>query len=102
MRLVASAGEGLANEVDVLDTSKPLFMGKLNLANEVVHVADHAREDDSVSICHVGAHVINDMLCEVGIKAVRLAIWAMSAIRGAAIGAVCGHDVGFALCSRLV
>lgn len=83
MGLVSRLGRDLADGVDEVDARHPLIVGQLNLASKVVEVAKEAAEEDAVSGRHVGAHCVNNMLCEVGVEAAEVAV-----------GAVCGHDVG--------
>ena len=70
MRLVSRACGGLANGVDESDTLKPLLIGELNFANEVMQMCDERAHDEACSVRDIGADGIDDGSCEVGIKAV--------------------------------
>lgn len=74
----------LANGVDIVYTNNPLVLGKFDLSAEVVHVADERAQDNLLSGFGIGAHEINDSLCEVGVE-----------FAGAigAVGSVSGHLV---------
>lgn len=76
----------LANGVYIVDADNPFFLGELDLPTKVVHVAYERAEDFSVAWFCVGAHQVDDMLCEVRIKSARLVL-------GVVGGAVCSHGV---------
>jgi hypothetical protein len=59
---------GLTDRVDVVDTEYPFVLLKLDLPAKVVQMPDQGAENFSVSGFCVGAHKVNDMLCEVGVE----------------------------------
>ena len=67
---VAGGGRGLANQVDELDTGHPLVDGELDLAGEVVEVADQRGHDDAEAGVRLGTHGVDDSIGEVGVEAV--------------------------------
>lgn len=82
MRLVSCLGRDLTDGVDKVDAGHPLVVGELDFTSKVVEVAKEAAEENAVSGRHVGAHCVDNMLCEVGVETA-----------GAAVGAVGSHDV---------
>jgi hypothetical protein len=70
MCLVSCVCGGLANGVDKAYTLKPLVVGELNFANEVVKMCDQAGHDESRPLWHIGTNGIDDRGCEVGVEAV--------------------------------
>ncbi|CRK23524.1 hypothetical protein BN1723_013010 [Verticillium longisporum] len=85
-RLVAVLLVRLAQRVDVVDARDPLVLRQLDLAAKVVHVADQRREDDALAGVRLGAHEINDMLCEVGVELGRALGLAVGVAVGGAVG----------------
>ena len=70
MRLVSGGGGGLANGVDKSYTLKPLIVGQLNFADEVVEVPDQAAHDEARPVWYIGPNSVDDGVSEVGIEAV--------------------------------
>jgi hypothetical protein len=61
----------LAERVDELDAGLPLIDGELDLAGEVVEVADQSAEDLAMARAGLGAHAVDHLVGEVGVEAVR-------------------------------
>ena len=70
MGLVPRRCGGLANGIDKANTLKPLLVGELNLADEVVEVADQAAHDKACPVVDLGTHGVDDSIGEVGVEAV--------------------------------
>ena len=70
MCLVSGVGGGLSDGVDESDTLKPLVVGKLNLTDEVMEMANHVAKNVSRPLWNIGANSINDSIGEVGVKTV--------------------------------
>ena len=71
MRLIAGAGCGFANGIYKSHTLKPLLVGQLNLADEVVQVPDELSHDKSRPVWHIWSNGVDDGVGEVGIETVR-------------------------------
>jgi hypothetical protein len=59
----------LADGVDEAHARHPLVGGQLDVAGEVVQVADERREDLALAGAGLGPDGVNDMLGEVGVEA---------------------------------
>lgn len=71
MGLVASLVGGLANGDHEVDARHPLIVGELCFACKVVDVTDQGPEQFAVPVRDVGAHGLDNILCEAGIEAMR-------------------------------
>lgn len=87
---VAGGGRGLADEVDELDAGHPLVDGELDLAGEVVEVADQRGHDDAEARVSLGAHGVDDSIGEVGVEAVLGAVLLRLGCRLLGAGGHCG------------
>lgn len=72
VRLVARLGRRLAHGVDKVHARHPLIVGQLDLASEVVQVAQQAGEQLAISRRDIGAHGVDDVLREHGVEAAAL------------------------------
>jgi hypothetical protein len=70
MRLVPGVCSGLSDQVHESHTVKPLLVGKLDLADEVVQMCNERAHDEACPVRHIGTNGVDDSSCEVGIKAV--------------------------------
>jgi hypothetical protein len=69
MRLIPSVRGGLANGVHKSHTLKPLIVGQLNLADEVMEMSNQFAHDKSRSIWHIGSNGVDNSVGKVGIEA---------------------------------
>ena len=69
MSLIPGVCGGLANRVHETDTLKPLLVGELDLANEVVKMCNERGHNKSCPLWHSWSHGIDDGGCEVGVEA---------------------------------
>jgi len=77
----------LTDGIDVVDTENPFILGELDLSAKVVQMPDQGGEDFSVSGFRLGAHKVDNMLCEVGVE---FAVIVLDTI--GAVGTVRSHD----------
>jgi len=71
MRLVPGGCCGLANGVYKSYTLKPLLVGQLDLADEVVKMSDQLSHDKTRPVWHIWSNSVNDGVGEVRVEAVR-------------------------------
>ena len=90
MGLVSRGRRGLADRVDEADSLKPLLVGELDLADEVVQVADQLAHDEARPLVRLGAHGIDDGIGEVGVEAVLGAVLLRLGCRLLGAGGHCG------------
>jgi len=86
----------LAQGVDVVNTNDPFVLRELDLTAEVVHVLDERRKDFSVSRLGLGAHQVDDTLCEKGVE-FALSVAICSRLAGVGLKAIAVADAHIAV-----
>jgi hypothetical protein len=72
VHLIASGGADLPHRVQEVDACQPFFRSQIDLTRKRVDMSDHRRKDLLRTWSRVGAHGVDDMLGEVGIKLLRV------------------------------